>query len=80
MLALPGVAIYGPGGDFEKCCLPMWQQDGGLAYLIYRAVLITYAVSWRLYIVVVTKKSPMCQVICSSLYCMNGSIEGRDIN
>ncbi len=35
---------------------------------------------WRItYIVVVTKK-PMYQIMCSSLYCMNGSIEGRRIN
>ncbi len=30
-------------------------------------------------IVVVTKKPPMCQIICFSLYCINGSIEGECI-
>ncbi len=33
-----------------------------------------------LHIVVVTKKPPMCQIMRLSLYCMNGSIEGRCIN
>ncbi len=33
-----------------------------------------------LYIVIVTKKPPMCRIICLSLYCMNGSIESRCIN
>ncbi len=32
------------------------------------------------HIVVVTKKPPMCQIMCSSLYYTNGSIEGRCIN
>ncbi len=31
-------------------------------------------------IVVVTKKPPMRQIMCSTLYCMNGSIEDRRIN
>ncbi len=33
----------------------------------------------RLNIVVVPKKSPMCQIMRFSLYCINGSIEGRRI-
>ncbi len=32
------------------------------------------------YIVVVTKKPPMCQIMYFSLYCMNGLIEGRHID
>ncbi len=32
------------------------------------------------YIVVVTKKPSMCQIMCFSLYCINGSIEGRRID
>ncbi len=31
-----------------------------------------------LHIAVVTKK-PMCQIMCFSLYCINGSIEGKQI-
>ncbi len=34
---------------------------------------------WK-HIVFVTKKPPMRQITCSSLYCMNRSIEGRRIN
>ncbi len=32
------------------------------------------------YIVVVTKKPPMCQIMCFPLYCLNRSIEGRHID
>ncbi len=32
-----------------------------------------------LYIVIVTKKSPMCQIMRFSFYCINGSIEGKHI-
>ncbi len=33
-----------------------------------------------LFIVVVTKKPHMCQIMRLSLYCMNGSIQGRRVN
>ncbi len=32
------------------------------------------------HIVFVTKKSPMCQIMSFSLYCINGTIEGRHID
>ncbi len=60
-------------------------------FLVYRLCAINFypeSVAWhitiwqtyKVHIVVVTKKPPMCRTMCLSLYCMNGLIQGRCIN
>ncbi len=54
----------------------MWPPLCGLFFSSHSVVSYDYI----LHIIVVMKKTPMCQIMRFLLYCINGVIEGRHID